>query len=118
MLFQKKALLISGIVAAVVATAVIIYKVSSKSADGVEVNPAFSPYISAFTSGVISSESVIRIKLANDYTGKMELNQPIEEELFDFDPDIEGTTVWVDNRTIEFHPKSKLPHNKQYVGHF
>jgi len=82
-----------------------------------KINPAFSEYISAFTSGYISKESTIRILLASEVNG-VELNKPVEEKLLKFSPNIEGTTVWIDSRTIEFRPKSKLPSGQKYEATF
>ena len=82
-----------------------------------KINPAFSEYISAFTSGYISKQSTIRIFLASEVEG-VELNKPLENKLFDFSPKIEGTIVWVDNRTVEFRPKSNLPSGQSFEATF
>ncbi len=83
-----------------------------------QVNPAFSAYISAYTSGVISSESTIRILLANETQTPIEIGKPIDKELFDFSPSIKGIAVWLDNRTIEFRPEKPLPNGKEYKVEF
>jgi alpha-2-macroglobulin len=75
--------------------------------------PDFNPYISAFTSGTISSQSVIRIQFANEYTGEFTEREALKEKLFDFSPSIKGKTYWVDNRTIEFSPEKPLPQGKR-----
>jgi len=83
-----------------------------------KVNPAFSEYISAFTSGYISNQSTIRIILSSENPNEVEFNKAVEEELFEFSPSIKGTTVWVDNRTIEFRPEGKLPSGQNYEATF
>jgi uncharacterized protein YfaS (alpha-2-macroglobulin family) len=80
-----------------------------------EINPEFTSYISAFTSGYISNQSAIRLQLTEDYQGQIELNQPIDEKLFRFKPDLKGTAYWVDNRTIEFKPDEPLKSGTSYM---
>ncbi|MCK6650801.1 MAG: hypothetical protein L6Q66_14180, partial [Bacteroidia bacterium] len=55
--------IIAGIVVAAMAGFAVFSKSGSSSYE--ETNPAFSAYISAYTSGIISSESSIRILLTN-----------------------------------------------------
>lgn len=83
-----------------------------------QVDPAFSAYVSAYTSGTISNESTIRVRLANDYTGPIEYDKPVTEKYFDFDPSIEGKTYWVDSRTLEFRPDKRLPSDVAYEAEF
>jgi uncharacterized protein YfaS (alpha-2-macroglobulin family) len=81
-------------------------------------DPAFAEYISAYTSGIISSESSIRILLTNEHEGPVEIGKPVSEGLFDFSPSIKGTTVWIDSRTIEFRPEKPLPNGTKYEAEF
>lgn len=83
-----------------------------------KVDPAFSEYISAFTSGYVSKQSTIRIILTGESPGFPGMNQPAKDPLFEFSPSIEGTTVWVDARTIEFRPKEPLPSGQNYEAIF
>jgi uncharacterized protein YfaS (alpha-2-macroglobulin family) len=83
-----------------------------------EINPEFTSYISAFTSGYISNQSAIRVQLAEDYPGLTELNQSIDEKLFKFQPDLKGITYWVDQRTIEFKPDEPLKSGTSYKVSF
>ncbi|UTW63513.1 hypothetical protein KFE98_05005 [bacterium SCSIO 12741] len=82
--------------------------------DPVKINPAFSNYIAAFSSGLISSESAIVIKL-NDPIGPTDIDL---EDLFDFDPGIDGEVVVKDNRTLEFIPDERLPSGEVINGSF
>ncbi len=72
-----------------------------------EIAPAvdFASYISAYTGGVISSESAIRIQLTQDVP-VVQLNSEIKEKLFEFSPSLKGKAYWVSNNTIEFMPDS------------
>lgn len=84
----------------------------------VTVNPAFSKYIEAYTSGVISKKNTIRIQLAVDANVTHTLNETVKEELFTFSPAIEGKAYWVDARTIEFKPAKDLSPGQLYEGSF
>ena len=77
-------------------------------------NEQFIPYISAYTSGVISNNDVIIIRLAEEQTKKIDL----PEGIFEFDPKIEGNAYWQDNRTIIFEPVGLLPSNVSFKGIF
>ncbi len=82
-----------------------------------QTDPAFTSYISAFTSGVVSNQSSIKIQLAEAYP-KAQPQQMIEEDLFDFSPKIKGQAFWLDEQTIEFKPSSKLAAGQLYEAEF
>ena len=63
----------------------------------------FSPYISAYTGGVVSRHSTIRIELAQEQP-MVDLSQVLENNPFQFSPSLDGETYWRDNRTLEFIP--------------
>jgi alpha-2-macroglobulin len=81
-------------------------------------NPAFTEKITAFTSGVISSESTIRIILAEDNPHAGEANTPVGKDLIKFKPAIKGQAVWVDKRTLEYRPSEKLKSGTTYHARF
>lgn len=78
------------------------------------VDPAFKKYISAFTSGEISSTAPIKIKLAKAYTKKITPNMPVKTELFSLSPAVKGKAIWINQYTIEFIPAKKLASGKTY----
>ena len=82
------------------------------------IDPAFTEKITAFTSGTISSESVIQVILAEDCPAPVELNAAYETELFDFKPAIKGNVFWIDKRTIEFRPDENLKSGETYKARF
>ena len=82
----------------------------------IAVNAAFGEYISAFTSGVISNESVIRIRLMENNAHFNDNGEAIDQSLFDFSPNIDGEAFWVDERTIEFHPENNMPSGTTFIG--
>ena len=65
----------------------------------------FAPYISAYTGGVISSSSSIRIELSQEQQ-IVEMDSEIKEKLFSFSPSLKGKAYWLNNKTIEFTPDS------------
>lgn len=84
----------------------------------VTINPEFSKYIEAYSSGILSRKSAIRIQLAGDVSTMHSLNETINEKLFSFSPSVEGKAYWIDNRTIEFKPAKDLEKNKLYEVSF
>jgi len=80
----------------------------------VTIDPAFSKYIEAYTSGVISKKNTIRVQLASDAPATHSLHETLKEELFSFSPSVEGKAYWVDARTIEFKPDNDLKPDELY----
>ena len=83
-----------------------------------KINPEFASYISAFTTGYISTGSTIKIKLSSEFANTTQLNKPLEEKYFSFSPSIEGETVWKDGQTMEFRPKERLKPGQIYTATF
>ncbi|MGI9531263.1 alpha-2-macroglobulin family protein [Lutimonas sp.] len=81
------------------------------------VDPGFSNYINAFTSGIVSSESPIKIVLIEPYS-KAIAGEVVDNELFEFSPKIEGEAYWLDNQTIEFRPSKALTSGQSYHASF
>jgi len=81
-------------------------------------DPAFSAYIESYTSGVISKQSTIRIKLASEVQTGHAKNEMVDASVFNFSPSVKGTAYWVDAQTIEFKPAEKLKPNKKYDVEF
>ncbi len=78
--------------------------------------PEFNPDIAAFTSGLISTESDIVVRLASNFNEAEESASPVSENIFSFEPAIEGKSWWLDSRTIEFRPEHKLPSGTKYTA--
>lgn len=106
-------------------------------------NPAFSKYISGYTSGMVSRKSTIRIELAHGinetqamalpansrlgsiaidsiatYTAAQLPDSALLEDAFSFEPEIKGRAIWVSDRVIEFIPAEILPQNQFYDVEF
>jgi uncharacterized protein YfaS (alpha-2-macroglobulin family) len=103
-----------------IALIAILVLATCKSKDqpsAIEIDPAFTGYISAFTSGIVSNQSVITIQLVDVPEGAV-AGKTIDKKLFDISPKIEGKTYWADNRTIEFRPDELLPSGKLFEVKF
>lgn len=78
----------------------------------------YAPYVAAYTGGVISQGSNIRIELAQDQP-MVDLNNELKENPFSFSPSLKGKAYWVSNNTIEFLPEEgALKPGKLYEGSF
>ncbi|WP_420580522.1 alpha-2-macroglobulin family protein [Reichenbachiella sp.] len=77
----------------------------------------FVDYISAYTSGVISAQSKIKIKMAKPLE-EVKPGAVVSSELFEFEPSLQGKAYWEDNRTIIFEPAEKLPNGASYTAKF
>lgn len=64
----------------------------------------YAPYVSAYTGGVISQNSSIRIELAQDQP-MVDLNNELKDNPFSFSPSLKGKAYWISNNTIEFVPE-------------
>lgn len=65
----------------------------------------YAPYINAYTGGMISTGSTIRVELTDEQPA-VELFTETSDKLFDFSPKLKGKTHWINNKTVEFVPDS------------
>jgi len=79
-----------------------------------EITPAERALIAAFTQGVISRESPIRVVFTRPMVEPSELNTPLGKSPFRFDPKIEGVAVWTAVDEIELRPQTRLPDGETY----
>ncbi len=80
-----------------------------------EMNAVVTEYVAAFTSGVVSKKSTIRVIFTRDIP-VAKPGAEVEEDWFSFKPRIKGKTLWIDARTIEFIPNENLPSGELYNG--
>ncbi|MBL7701376.1 MAG: hypothetical protein JNM14_03955 [Ferruginibacter sp.] len=90
----------------------------NKNDKWIDVDPAFSKYIDAYTTGTISKTSAIRIKLAEDAGTTHAVGEAVKEDLFNISPSVKGKAFWIDARTIEFKPDSWLKPDQMYQAEF
>lgn len=98
-------------------SAIILF--SCKSSDKwIEVDPAFSKYIDAYTTGIVSKTSAVRIQLAGSTNTTHTVGEEVTETLFGFSPSVKGKAFWVDATTIEFKPAENLQPDQLYEVEF
>lgn len=74
----------------------------------------YAKYIEAYTSGVVSKKSTIRIQLAGQVNTIAEIGKAEERKLFSISPSISGKTYWLDAQTIEFRPDEEMEPGQEY----
>ncbi|MFL5752689.1 MAG: alpha-2-macroglobulin family protein, partial [Bacteroidia bacterium] len=79
-----------------------------------KVDPAFKEFISAFTSGYVSTETKVRVVLQSPSAAAAVKNTELDNDLFDFSPGIDGKIVWLDDNTVEFKPAERLKQDQLY----
>lgn len=89
---------------------------SEKESKLMEVNPEFAAYVSAYSSGLISTQGTIKVILQAEIPLEINEDQSLKKEIFKFSPSISGKTYLVDNSTLEFRPDKKLNQGEIYTG--
>ncbi|MBK8929738.1 MAG: hypothetical protein IPM72_08755 [Chitinophagaceae bacterium] len=84
----------------------------------IDVDPAFSHYVDAYTTGIISKTSPIRIQLAHAANATHSIGEEVKEPLISLSPAVKGRAVWLDATTLEFKPEKNLEPNKLYEVNF
>ena len=72
--------------------------------------------VTAHTSGVISRESFIRIRFADEVVAEDRVNVALEKSPFTFTPEIKGIAIWGDKQTLDFRPADRLPGGQSYTA--
>ncbi|MEM9824297.1 MAG: Ig-like domain-containing protein, partial [Bacteroidota bacterium] len=75
-----------------------------------------SSFLYAYTSGTISKSAPIRVRFTNSVTDNQQIGQAVEQNVLTFDPSIDGSAVWEDDRTILFEPEEWLQSRTTYVA--
>ncbi|MFK8045205.1 MAG: alpha-2-macroglobulin [Crocinitomicaceae bacterium] len=83
----------------------------------IKVDPAFSAYVNAFTSGIMSNSDNIKVVLIQPMQ-EAKAGEPLTESVFSFEPKIDGQAYWVNQQTIEFRPNQKLNSGQIYEATF
>lgn len=81
-----------------------LFSSCNKKEKWIDVDPAFSKFIDAYTTGIVSKTSAVRIQLATDANTTHAVGEAVKEDLFDLSPAVKGKAFWLDARTIEFKP--------------
>jgi len=112
---SKKSILIISV--SLICIAAVVYAIGHKWKANT-VDKSFSKYIESYTSGIISKESPIRIKLVGQVQATHAQNEALPDGIFSFSPSIKGKAYWVDALTIEFKPDKALDPDKSYNATF
>ncbi|NMA73398.1 MAG: alpha-2-macroglobulin [Bacteroidales bacterium] len=95
-----------------------IYACSNKKVvDPIIPSCEFSPYISAYTGGIITKNTPIQIEFTQDQSG-VELYKKVKVNPFKITPKIEGEVHWVNANTLEFTPSENLKSGEHYIVDF
>ncbi len=100
----------------VIVSALYFFVSKAESKKSTRINPAFASYISAYSSGVLSKTSTIRIQFVGNFGDSSKIGS--EANVFDFEPEIKGKTTWIDASTIEFKPDQPMPSGQKYEAVF
>ncbi len=82
------------------------------------IDPGFSNYISAYSSGIIQRDDAIRIELAEPSKKLMEMDSTDLYKLFNSEPSIKGRVIAISDRIIEFVPSEPMKVNSFYTVTF
>ncbi|MGV3764232.1 alpha-2-macroglobulin family protein [Parapedobacter sp.] len=110
---RKTTLIAAGGVIIVIIIALFLWKYSQSNTVNAN-NTAFAKYVEAYTSGVVSRESTIRVRLASQVSTFQQTNQEDPRKLFSVNPHVKGKVYWLDARTIEFRPDEQLKPGHEY----
>ena len=79
-----------------------------------DVDPAFGEYVAAYTTGLVSAQSPIRLQLAKPSPRFDGEGHEAPSRLFELQPSVKGRAVWTSNQTVEFIPAEQLKSGEQY----
>lgn len=97
---------------------IIILSACAGSRKDIVPSAEYAPYINAYTGGVITQNSTIRIELTQEQP-MVDLNNELKNNPFSFSPSLKGKAYWVNNNTIEFAPEEgSLKPGELYEGSF
>lgn len=101
----------------ILSTIILLFSCSSNDKEEAKANHKITTYISAYTGGVISNQSTIRIEFRETHNN-IKINEVLEDNPFSFSPSVDGEAVWIDGRTLEFRPSDVLKSNQLYETTF
>lgn len=82
------------------------------------IDPGFSEYISAYSSGIIKRDESIRIELAMPVEKLTSMDSTQLSKLFESEPAIKGKVIAISDRIIEFVPSEPMDVNQFYTVTF
>ncbi len=113
---SKKLAIFGGTIVFVVVA--LIYLLSQKQNLEPSKDSDYAEFISAYTSGTISREASIKIRLTQAINKDKQKKILTSLDYLKIEPKINGELYWLDKQTIEFTPKEKLKPDTKYVVKF
>jgi uncharacterized protein YfaS (alpha-2-macroglobulin family) len=95
-----------------------VFLVSCEKEVEISKEEKFVDFVSAYTSGIISRQSTIKVRLVQVYNENGSTEIPASLNYLTFEPSIEGETYWLDGQTIEFAPHELLEPDTRYIAKF
>ncbi|MFZ5939096.1 MAG: alpha-2-macroglobulin family protein [Bacteroidota bacterium] len=86
----------------------LVFGCKNKPAAEEPIVPEYNPLISAFTSGIISSESSVMVRFAENFADSVIPGSPVEKGVLTIVPETRGSVSYVDQRTIQFTPETRF----------
>ena len=94
--------------------AMLLTSCNQKEAREYSYNTAFNRYITSYTSGEISRNTTIRVRMKDQMVDYDKVGTDFEENPFDFRPRVKGRAYWSDTRTVAFEPEKPFDSDTYY----
>jgi uncharacterized protein YfaS (alpha-2-macroglobulin family) len=104
--------------AAILAFLSVFFSCQQQTPQPASIDPGFTSYIAAFTSGHLSRQDGIKIRLTEAFPDPVDMSEPIAGKLFVISPSIKGSAYWIDQQTIEFRPDEDMKSGTTYKVDF
>ncbi len=114
---KNKKILLYSAAFIVIAAAVILLVVKFGKRTVNANNPEFAKYITAYTSGVISKNDPIQIKLTGAIREALKGKEKLPDDLLEIKPSVKGKLTLIDDM-LEFVPSESLKPNEEYFVQF
>ena len=95
-------------------TSIVILPSCKKENRAQQMPESVNAYVYAYTAGVISKTTPIRVRFASAVASEDEVGQPVTG-LLEFSPSINGQATWEDEMTLRFDPEESLPSGTSYL---
>jgi alpha-2-macroglobulin len=111
---KKKWIILLGALALAVVITFVLFFVGKGSKSSPKARKDYSSYISAYTSGTVSVKSTVQVVFASNVASYDMFGQPADKKIMAIKPSLNGSLVWVDERTLEFTPEGDFAQDKEY----
>lgn len=94
--------------------AMLLTSCNQKEAREYSYNTAFNRYITSYTSGEVSRNTTIQVRMKDQMVDYGLVGTDFEENPFDFRPRVKGRAYWSDTRTVAFEPETPFDSDTYY----